>query len=392
MSGKIKALWLTSWYPNELDAMNGDFIQRHAYAASLFADITVIHAEPDIHQKMSNKVSVSGNGQLKEIICYFPIAKGPSFIAKMRTGIGYKKLMKTQVQKFIAENGLPDIVHVHVPIKAGLIALWLKKKYHIPYVVTEHWAIYNEVAKDKFADRNFIFKTYTKKILKNGNLFLPVSRQLGNAVNKYVTKINFKAIPNVADTRYFHFPQQVEMANKVFTFIHVSTMKMQKNPQGIIHAFSIFIQKHPNSKLIMVGEHFEPIEQYATSLGIPPENIEFTGLLSYTEVASKMQMADALLLFSRFENLPCVIIEALCCGLPVISTNVGGIAELINERNGVLIENEDEQSLIQYMQELYLNTLNFNREKISKDACEKYNYQTIGGEIFRTYETIIKRK
>jgi glycosyltransferase involved in cell wall biosynthesis len=47
----------------------------------------------------------------------------------------------------------------------------------------------------------------------------------------------------------------------------------------------------------------------------------------------KCKKADAFILFSRHENFPCVVIEALCCGLPVVASNVGGIAEAVDETN-----------------------------------------------------------
>ncbi|MEO7209947.1 MAG: glycosyltransferase [Chitinophagaceae bacterium] len=386
----IKALWLTSWYPNKLDAMNGDFIQRHARAVSLFAKVTVIHAEPDFHHTMKGEISTSEEGNLKETFLYYPVSQGFSFISKIITGMRYKKMMKVQVKKYILENGLPDIVHVHVPMKAGIIALWLKKKYTIPFVVTEHWAIYNDEARDKFSGRNFIFKSYTKKILVKCSLFLPVSDHLGKAVNEIVTKVAYKPVPNVADTDLFFYKKKEEGDNKIFTFIHVSTMKFQKNPRGIVHAFSLFVKEYLSSKLIMVGENFDLVEAYSNELGIPSENIEFTDLLSYPEVAEKMQTADACILYSRFENLPCVIIEALCCGLPVISTDVGGISELINETNGILIKSEDENALLDSMKKIYSSYSNIDREKISMDAISKYNYETIGQEICGIYEEVIK--
>lgn len=382
----INALWLTSWYPNELDAMNGDFIQRHAKAVSLFAKVTVIHAEPDFQHTMNERISDSMNGNLREIITYYTVQKGFSFLSKIITGIRYKKLMKRQVKKYIHENGLPDIVHVHVPMKAGIIALWLKKKYAIPFVVTEHWAIYNDEATDKFSNRNLIFQFYTKKILQKCSLFLPVSGHLGKAVNEMVTKVAIKPVPNVADTDLFFYKRNTGNENKLFTFIHVSTMKFQKNPRGIVQAFSIFQKKYTVSKLIMVGENFEPIETYANELNIPKENIEFTGLLSYPEVAQKMQHADAFILFSRFENLPCVIIEALCCGLPIISTDVGGIPELIDESNGLLMERDNENALQQSMETVYQSYAHYNREQISTNAIAKYSYQTIGKEICSVYK------
>ncbi|HXL58429.1 MAG TPA: glycosyltransferase, partial [Chitinophagaceae bacterium] len=145
----IKALWLTSWYPNKLDKMNGDFIQRHARAAALFCKVDVIHLEPDKHNILTQKIEVSAqtNGNLSETIVLYKLSKN-IFTGKLFSFIRYVLLFKKYVQRYIALHGKPDIVHVHVPMKAGIVAWWLKRSHHIPYVVTEHWTIYNNMAED----------------------------------------------------------------------------------------------------------------------------------------------------------------------------------------------------------------------------------------------------
>ncbi len=55
----IKALWLTSWYPNQLDEWNGDFIQRHARAVSLYCNVEVIHVEADTQDLLNEPVTIN---------------------------------------------------------------------------------------------------------------------------------------------------------------------------------------------------------------------------------------------------------------------------------------------------------------------------------------------
>src|SRR5207249_7694772 len=119
------------------------------------------------------------------------------------------------------------------------------------------------------------------------------------------------------------------------------------------------------------------------------KNISFTGLISYQQVAGTLKQCNALVMFSRFENLPCVIIEALCCGLPVVSTNVGGIPELIDESNGILINSEDEDALLDAMKSVYLNYNRYNRHGISMSAQKNFSYQTVGKQIHEVYCNVI---
>jgi len=277
-------------------------------------------------------------------------------------------------------------VHVHVPIKAGVLALWMKKKYGINYIVTEHWAIYNNRAPDAYSKRNSFFKYFTKKILQQAAMFTPVSHELGLAVQRLVAPVPFTVLPNVVDTNLFNYEPENKVVNVAFTFLHVSTLKWQKNPQGIIKAFSKFLQQYPSSKLIMVGGADDALVDYASSLSIPKDNIRFTGFITYTEVAALMKVSDALVMFSRYENMPCVITEALCCGLPVISSEVGGINEVINNNNGVLIPTDDEAALLEAMLFIYNNYRLYNRDAIASEAESLFCYAAVGKQITGIYQ------
>jgi len=385
----IRALWLTSWYPNKLDAVNGDFIQRQARAVAFFCKIDVIHLEPDKNDILPKQVEISAvaNGNLSETIVLYKLNKN-FLVGKLVSFSRYFLLFKKQVQQYISRYGKPDIVHVHIPIKAGIVACWLKRTYGVPYVVTEHWAIYNNEAEDAYFKRNFLFKYYTKKILVNASAFLPVSSNLGKAVQKLVFGIPYTSIPNVADTNFFN-DVCIKGDRDVFRFVHVSTLKYQKNPEGILRTYVKFYKQHPFTELVIVGEPSVPLAQHAKAIGIPDTNISFTGFISYEQVAEVLKQSHALIMFSRFENLPCVVIEALCCGVPVISTNVGGIPEIIDTSNGMLVNNEDEDGLYKAMEQLYSKYHFYDRKIIAKNAQEKFSYSTVGKQIKEVYNKII---
>jgi glycosyltransferase involved in cell wall biosynthesis len=99
-----------------------------------------------------------------------------------------------------------------------------------------------------------------------------------------------------------------------------------------------------------------------------------------------MQQAHAFVLFSNHENFPCVVVEALCCGLPVITSIVGGVAEAINTENGILITKEDQEQLTNAMLHMIENYKHYNRAEIAKAAAEKYSYATIAKQFVQLYE------
>ena len=84
--------------------------------------------------------------------------------------------------------------------------------------------------------------------------------------------------------------------------------------------------------------------------------------------------------------MPCVILEALCCGLPVIATKVGGVPEVVNHFNGILIASEDEIGLQRAILAMASGDDRFSREDISKSAQLKFSYHTIGKQISDLYD------
>lgn len=380
-----KILWLCSWYPGKTDPFNGDFIQRHARAAAIYCDIHVIHLAP-VTEKPETGHEVEWNqenGLTEQLVYYY---KNDSAIGKGLSHYRWLKQYKNLLRDYIGKQGKPDLVHVHIPMKAGILAIWLQKKFGIPFLITEHWGIYNDVAEDSYLLRSPLFRYFTRKIFSKAAGFISVSRFLADGVNQQVIKKEYKVIPNVADTRFFNFKEKEEGA---FCFIHVSNMVPLKNAEGILRAFAAMQKEYPEVTLQMVGDREPAIREMAASLDIFPGSLQFAGEIAYEEVAKVMQGADCLLLFSHIENSPCVIGEALCCGLPVIASRVGGIPELIDERNGILVPAADETALLNAMKQIRQNFKQYNRQSIAIEAASRFGYETIGRQLNDSYTSLL---
>lgn len=381
MAGR-KILWLCSWYPSKTDPFDGDFIQRHAKAASLYNTITVIHVIADTTGKtLKTEEEAHETGRLTEQLIYF--GKKNSWWGRLAAYSRMMSLYKKAVVKYIAANGRPDLVHVHVPMRAGIVALWLKRKYKIPFILSEHWGIYNNKEKLNFSTRSLPFRRFTTSIFKEASAFISVSRFLAEGVNRLVVKKEYALIPNAADTDHFFYR---EISSAPFCFIHVSNMAALKNVKGILRAFKIFLQQQGTAALVIVGNKDDSLEQYAGTLGLQKDHVLFRGEIPYQGVASEMQRSHCLVLFSDIENAPCVIGEAFCCGLPVIATNVGGIPELVDGSNGILVEPGDEQGLAVAMRSMTENFAQYDRRKIAEAASQQFSYPSVGKLMDAVYD------
>ncbi|MCM5530658.1 glycosyltransferase [Parasegetibacter sp. NRK P23] len=375
-----KILWLCSWYPNRNDPFDGDFVQRHARAAALYNDIHVIALKP---ASVDEEVSNTSPG-LTEQLFYFR-KKGGLFkpLDLFHWFSSYKKI----IRNYIATHGKPALVHVHVPWNAGLLALWVKRKYGIPFVVTEHWGIYNENVEGPYPNRPFIFRLLMRNIFRNATHLATVSAYIAEKINHYVKPIPFTLIPNVVDTDVFKY---IESQSAVFTFLHVSNLDPVKNFSGILEAVAL-LEKAVSTpfQLVIAGNRDATYVELAEKMGLLNSIVFFRGEISYSAVAQEMQAADAFILNSISENAPCVIAEALCAGLPVVTTTVGGIAEMVHESNAIMVKGTGVNGLLAALKEMIKKNDLFDKRTIAASACSLYAYEVVGKSLNKLYHSVI---
>jgi glycosyltransferase involved in cell wall biosynthesis len=385
----MKILWLCSWYPNKLDKFGGDFVERHAKAIAQFQSLDVIHVVQNhfLLQNVKATFECHQDHNIRFFLKVIPLPKtGVPFLNKIIFNRHYNKQLKKLLDTYIKENGKPDIVHVHVPVKMGVGALYLKEKYHIPFVVTEHNSAYFKEIPENYHQRSKYYRYITRKTCESAISVSSVSDWLLNRLSDLFQVKSSKRIRNVVDHSLFYYSP---VNNSIKRFIHVSMMEPLKNVKGIIAAFIELNQQFSCWELVLVGPFPDELKQMIQKGGIE-DKVILTGLLPYSDVAAQMRRADALIHFSLYENLPCVINEALCCGLTVISSNVGGIKEIINQHNGMLVRSEDIEALKNAVIHYLNNFSAYNREKISIDATAEFNYNHIGHQLLQWYQELLK--
>ena len=387
-----KALWLCSWYPHPGDPYEGDFIQRHAKAVSVFIPTTVFYtsqAGTGINVNKDWHIEQQTDAVTENIIFFRYKKTGIKPVDKFIYNLKYFQSYKKAITEYVNGEGKPDIVHVHIPLKAGMIGRWINRKWGIPYIVSEHSAHYTTLSEDNFFAKSFFHRYNVKRVIKDAIAVTNVSEAGGKILKSLFGLTNARVIHNTVDTKLFYFGNR---AVSKFRFIHVSTLAdHQKNIEGILIAVSLLAKRRSDFEMVIVGPANNKLREKATSPVLAPV-VSFTGEISYPEVALQMQQASALVLFSRYENFPCVIIEALCCGLPVISSDTGGIKEAVSEENGFLVQSENEEQLLEAMNRMMNEYHIYNRSKIATEASQLYSYHAIGKKFYELYREVIENK
>lgn len=380
MKRELNILFLASWYPNKLDTQNGNFIQQHARAVSRVCNVYVLHAVSRI-QEQDFIVENNLNENVLEVIVYYKRRKSSLFNLVKKKKI-QKKAHERGYNEILKQARQIDLVHLNVIFTAGLFALYLKRKYKIPFVITEHWTGFLKVNPMKI---NLLEEVYIKKIAKNASYICPVSNDLKNALLDFGIRGNFRVIPNVVNTEHFFLKTKSETAQ--IKILHVSSLKNEhKNIFGILNVAKRASEKRRDFKLTIIGDgDIKPILTYIKKIKLEKEFVVVKDKQPLAIIAKEMQDHDFFLLFSNYENLPCVIAESLVSGLPVLSSNVGGISEMINGKNGILVEPLNEKQLLRNLDYMLDNFRVYNRKAIASEAAKKYNYETVSKQFLRIY-------
>ena len=382
-----KVLWLASWYPGEYEHTNGDFVQRHARAAAMYIPVDVIHvAQAGIDIATKRNTTITKEGQLTEY--NYSFHHSPLSIPlcnKVLYNLRYLSFYKKILKQYIQEKGKPDIIHVHAPMKAGILAVWLKKKYGIPFIVTEHSSMYDPAAIDNYFNRSNYFKRNTEIVFKQALKVTCVSDTIGQLIKNIFQLPTVEVIHNVVQTELFYPIEKETGINNPFIWIHVSSMYKLKNVEGIVQAFARLNDTKINWQLRLIGPPNESIIKLVKDIKLE-HKILFIGELSYEEVATEMSAADALVMFSKHENFPCVIAEALCCGIPVLASDIGGIHEAINSANGILVPSDNVEVLAHSLSVLMKNYSYYSKEEIAEKGKLSYSEETIGKLFIDLYK------
>ena len=258
--------------------------------------------------------------------------------------------MVRQWRTLRGEGWRPDVVQLNVIQKQGLLALWLKKRFHIPYIIVEHWSGYlpeNGMFMQMPPLKRRLYRTVCRQADRVLTVSLPLQRAMqacGMQANRWDT------IDNVVDEFFFESTDRcadrAQTATRLTsdritrkTLLHVSCFdERAKNVKGLLRAAKMLSEKRQDWRLRLVGTgiDYKEVRAYAQTLEMPEGLLEWTGELTPREVAEQMQQADALVLSSRYETYGVVLAEAAAAGLPILSTPVG-----IAEETGALLVSQE---------------------------------------------------
>lgn len=378
MKKKLHVLFLSSWFPSKTHSTLGNFVQRHAEAVALFADITVLYLSKN-NNTSAFEIEDEVEGNVRIVRVYYR-SNGMLFRNRIQA-------LKKGIAHINFNQNKPDIVQLNMVWPEGWQALFIQQKWKIPFVISDNWTGYHPNERSPLP---FHVKRYMRFIANRSKLLLPVTMQLEKAMRALGFNKSSVIVPNVVNTAYF----KNEKKNEIHTYVHLSHLDNDhKNIEGILSAWKIFSDQTEDVILELGGDGDIPHwKKRSLEIGIRKNSIIFFGTLDQQEVAKKMNASHTFVIFSNYENLPLVMIEAMASGMNVIATRVGGIAEHMGFcKWNKLIDAKNEAQLLHALNESHSELNEINREEISEYATNHFSFEAVGKQFMNAYEQALNK-
>ena len=388
----MHVLIIPSWYPRHPKDIGGSFFREQALALhkhgckvgviypelrslrnwrSTFSDLNGINVEKD--EGVDTYRSYGMN--------WFP--RTVLLASKLFVWHGFRLY-----DRYVTENGVPDIVHVHSLLYAGSLAAEINRKYEIPFLVTEHSTAF---ARDLISEKGMHF---ARDISLSASRKFAVSSEFAKLLNERVGSKNipWEEMPNIVNERFYSYELPTKKIGSNFQFFNVALMDRKKRQDNILYAFAKICKNYPSARLTLGGDGPERIklEKLARDLNIA-DKVKFPGLLSREEVLAKMATSDVFVLASRYETFGVVVVEALALGKPVIATRCGGPESIIRKEDGILISVDDVNALAVAMCQMIENRNNYDSSEIRQTCVARYSENVIASRLKDVYIEVISK-
>lgn len=382
----MHVLILPSWYPLNNEDLNGCFFREQVHALSR-TGIQVGVVAPQFRSLRQGVKAITGSytteiwmdnnipTYFKHGVFYFPKVPYLDLHRWVKAGL---KLF----EKYIKEQGKPDVVHVHSLLLAGPLALEIYKKYNIPYCVTEHSSTF---ARKLISDWQW---GYLTQAANSSNFCFAVSQALASLLEKKLLNTEWKILPNLLDNQ---FSKSSSLFKKKYQFCAVARLHPNKGFDILLQAFSIVYKEKPEVKLILGGDgpERENLQKLAKILNIE-EAVTFAGALPRENVRLLMAESACFVLSSHVETFGVVVIEALSQGTPVVATKCGGPESIIVSGDGILVEVADTNALAQAMKEVVENPELYDSDSIRQRCLERFSEKAFISRVKEIYKHCIK--
>lgn len=281
-----------------------------------------------------------------------------------------------------------DLIHSHhygyYPATSGFASAKIKNVPHIfgPYY---HPPIYG-------LRRRLLAETYHitqgLPILRFSDRVLPHTKFEKEILIKHgANPRNMTLLPNIVDTKKFTIS-----GKKSKTVLFVSTLMSEKGAEIMMDIADKLTEKRDDTNFVFIGQAVEESLKPKIQKLSKKKNIRFLGRVKLNELIRWYQKALVFVLPSKYEAFAKVIAEAQSCGAATVSTNVGGIPEVVKDKkSGFLVDYGDWESMEKHIEYLLDNPRKArNMGKTGRrHVVKNFDVEVVGKKLIKIYEDVL---
>lgn len=384
-------LILPSWYPSHPDDINGVFFRDQARAL-----VEKGHKVGVISVKLRSLRTIFKSAK-DESEQPFEVDEGiltyRDYVWKLVSRLPYVKYWLWRLganrilKRYIAEQGLPDIIHAHSAIYGGKVAAEWGERFGIAVVLTEHssrfanhrykkWQLDLARAAATGADARIAVSPPLGEVL---------GRQLGHEVGPW------RWIPNMVASRFSDTNvKKPRREGQPPRLLNLARMHENKGHEDLLKAFAKAFPAPSQVELWLGGDGRtrQQLEEKTLALGVS-DRVRFLGQVTPADVPSLLAEVDMFVFASHYETFGVVVAEALTVGVPVVSTRCGGPEYIIQDGDGALVERRSADALARVMKEQLAQLSSFDRVAIRERALARFSGSAVAGQLETVYQQIL---
>lgn len=191
-------------------------------------------------------------------------------------------------------------------------------------------------------------------------------------------------LPNIADTALFNWQERQQFAPRLLVTRHLDPMY---NVECLLRAFRIVKARFPEARFTVAGDGSDASRLRVLVRSWNLTDVNFSGAVTHRDLPALYAAHDIYVNSSNVDNFPGALVEAACCGLPIVTTRAGGIPNMIrHRRNGVLVDLNDHESLAAGVIEI-IEDAGFGRA-LAREArlwAERFSWRNVFPELLKCY-------
>lgn len=369
---------ISDWYPHKDHPFDGIFLQKLAQCLQLQPGWQVSTISFHAHEGLLQVEEAVEQG-IHEVRIYYPI-QGNKLLRHLRV---YQRV-KATCRSLAATYGEVRLIQANIMPFAAWYAYRLAKHLGVPWGIREGYSVYLD---DQFLQFPWYKRQLTRFLAHKAAYLVSISTALQTALVRHFPGTAPIVIPNPV----LAYSPAIRPPLSPPRFVSIADFYPYKKLDNLLRAFAQVSKQFPDWQLDMYGQgEQEPeLRKLVRSLELV-EKVHLKGKVDNASVYQMLPDYQFLVISSRVETFSNVGLEALACGVPVLSTDCGGPSDFINRQNGFLVPPNEVEHLANGLSHMMESAGNFDRKAIQQQAVESFSMEAIGRQYVTLYESILQ--